>query len=445
MADTTSPTTDGRVMVCYLHPGEIAHSAHQSIMDLVLWDMQHDRRIVDGGAIIPSQCGSGRLEEGRNQLVATFLDNTECEWLFMFDADMGFAPDTVDRFLAVADPETAPVVGGLAFAQKLTGLGPCQAGRHRVDPTIYHWRDEGEDVGFVAMRNYPTNTLVECQGTGAACLFVHRTAAEKVRAEYGDRWFDRVTHPKGQRFSEDLSFCVRLAGVAVPLHVHTGIQTSHRKEVYLDEDWYARQQPDQLVTPRFVIAGTGRSGSGYISQVLRAAGVNCGHEEWWNPHDQRSLGLVGDSSWLAGPILEHFPGHVYHQMRHPLDVVSSIADGELDEQRAGPYYKVRVREFEVSGDNLLDSLRCYLAFFDMAAAHASREWKVEDVNVDVIVSIGKDIGIDISLADAQAALDAVPTDWNGHGDRKRLALGDLPDCPEKERLVEIAHRYGYEV
>jgi hypothetical protein len=36
-------------------------------------------------------------------------------------------------------------------------------------------------------------------------------------------------HPKGARFSKDLSFFVRVAGVDAPTYVHTGIATSHAK------------------------------------------------------------------------------------------------------------------------------------------------------------------------------------------------------------------------
>jgi hypothetical protein len=63
------------------------------------------------------------------------------------------------------------------------------------------------------------------------------------RAEYGDRWFDRVDHPDGARFSEDLSFFVRVAGVDAPAYVHTGIPTSHAKGgVYLREAEFRAQQ-----------------------------------------------------------------------------------------------------------------------------------------------------------------------------------------------------------
>jgi hypothetical protein len=66
--------------------------------------------------------------------------------------------------------------------------------------------EHDDKVGFRFIPDYPADELVEVSATGAACFVVHRTVLEKIRANYGDRWFDRVDHPRGTRFSEDLSF-----------------------------------------------------------------------------------------------------------------------------------------------------------------------------------------------------------------------------------------------
>ena len=56
---------------------------------------------------------------------------------------------------------------------------------------------------------------------------MRRTVLEKIRADYGDVWFDKVTHPTGRRFSEDLSFYIRVASVGTPTFVHSGDPTAH--------------------------------------------------------------------------------------------------------------------------------------------------------------------------------------------------------------------------
>jgi hypothetical protein len=77
---------------------------------------------------------------------------------------------------------------------------------------------------------------------------IHRRALRKVRQEYGDEWFSIATHPTGlngkpRHFSEDMSFCVRLAAVGIPVHVDTRVKTAHEKGgIFLTEDVYLAQQ-----------------------------------------------------------------------------------------------------------------------------------------------------------------------------------------------------------
>ena len=56
----------GKVVVAYLHPDEVSVSFHHSLIGLMLWDLQHEGRILGGGGHIGSFCGTGRLPDGRN-------------------------------------------------------------------------------------------------------------------------------------------------------------------------------------------------------------------------------------------------------------------------------------------------------------------------------------------------------------------------------------------
>jgi hypothetical protein len=113
---------------------------------------------------------------------------------------------------------------------------------------VYDYVETDGEVGFSPDPGYGRDQVVKASGTGAACLLIHRSALETVRARYGDAWFDVAVHPTGLKgkprsFSEDLSFCVRLAAVGVPLHVDTRIKTVHHKGgVYLDEELFLAQQ-----------------------------------------------------------------------------------------------------------------------------------------------------------------------------------------------------------
>jgi hypothetical protein len=80
-------------------------------------------------------------------------------------------------------------------------------------------------------------------GTGSACILIHRAVFEKIAAEHGPTWYNRIPNPSlKQMTSEDLSFCMRAGALGFPLHVHTGVEATHHKPVWLAEDDYLRQR-----------------------------------------------------------------------------------------------------------------------------------------------------------------------------------------------------------
>jgi len=232
----------GTVAVGFLDPGHWSHCFGQSLIDLYLCDAFGSKRMVPHGKQLRDNAQAGGIVAGRNQIAAKFLDATECEWLFMVDSDMGFAPDTVDRLIAAADPKTRPVVGGLCFSLRRDTAGEFYGQKYVVVPTCFEYVDTDTEVGFRSILDYPRDALFPVSGTGAACMVIHRSALESIRAKAGDHWFDQITHPNGSTvFSEDLSFCIRVASVDLPVMVHTGVRTTHDKHgVFLDEDEYDR-------------------------------------------------------------------------------------------------------------------------------------------------------------------------------------------------------------
>ena len=234
----------GTVAVGFLDPGEWSACFGLSLVDLYLADAHTTRRIVPDGKQLRNQCMAGGIAAGRNEVATQFLDRTDNEWLWFIDTDMGFGPDTVERLLDVADPTERPVVGGLCFKLHREGPGAHYGEKYAILPTAFAWVETPDTVGFAPLRDVPDDALVEVSATGAACLLIHRSALATVRAKYGDNWFSPVTHPTGPTtFSEDLSFCVRLAAVDLPIFVHGGVTTTHHKGgIFLDRDAFDRQQ-----------------------------------------------------------------------------------------------------------------------------------------------------------------------------------------------------------
>lgn len=256
-------TLAGSVVVGYLDGGQWSACFGLSYRDMLLHDQASTGRIVrPGGKELRQLTGSGGIPTSRNRVTRAFLDETDGEWLFMVDTDMGFAADTAERLVAAADPVGRPVVGALCFAltrDRRTGRPPLYAERSLIQPTVYEWHD-GDEVGFVPDIEYPRDQLVQAAGTGAACLLLHRDALAKVRAYVGgDAWWDPITHPTGgpngtpRTFSEDLSFCLRLAGAGIPLHVDTSVKTTHEKGgLFLDEETFDQQMALEALSQREV-------------------------------------------------------------------------------------------------------------------------------------------------------------------------------------------------
>ena len=222
----------GDTLFGYLHPHDVSASFHKSLINLVGWDMGHDHRLSGWASV---KCASGGIPEGRNQLVAQFLAS-ECDWLFMVDADMGFEACALDQLLSVANPETRPIVGGLAFAQREANEDGMSGYRCIPRATIFDWLEHADGhYRFTGRAHYPANTLVRCAATGGAFLVIHRTVCEQIREAHGDSWFDRIRGTDGAIMGEDISFFARTQALGIPCHVHTGIRTTHMKNLWLGE------------------------------------------------------------------------------------------------------------------------------------------------------------------------------------------------------------------
>ena len=175
--------------------------------------------------------------------MSLFLDKTEAEWLWFVDTDMGFLPDTVDKLLKSADPVETPVLGGLCFALHFDGYDKMGGLRTRIAPTLYRIGQQVK-TGFHTFSyfgEYPLDAVVPVAVTGMACILIHRSVFERVRAKDGDHWFDQVVTESGAVVGEDFSFCLRLGALGVHVSVHTGVPTTHHKEVWLGEDDYLAQ------------------------------------------------------------------------------------------------------------------------------------------------------------------------------------------------------------
>ena len=222
-----------RVVIGYIHPGEVRGEFMDSVLRTVLRDAgrKEGRRITtEGGGYLALSSGP-RISSARNSIVRQFLDSPvlDADWLWMLDADMSFEPDTLDRLMEVADAKERPIIGGLCFG----------GGRGRIFPTMYELIDpsenDGEAIRYVT--EWPEGAVVEVDATGAACLLMHRSVLEQMRERFPEPvpWFAESIY-KGTEFGEDWTFCLRVRRLGHRIYVNTNAPIGHVKTVSLDEE-----------------------------------------------------------------------------------------------------------------------------------------------------------------------------------------------------------------
>ena len=201
-----------------------------------------------------------------------------------------------------------------------------------------------------------------------------------------------------------------------------------------------------LIEPKFVIVGTGRSGTGYISSLLTAGGIRCGHEGWWSPLDRRQPRLVGDSSWCATFELDDYDGRVFHQIRDPISTMRSVAASEVSpHRRQNPWYQYRTQFVEYTDDPILDALLTVDRWLAKSEEIAEWTWRLEDVDVDLVAAIGARLGRVVDRDGVQMALDSAPRNKMKYKKQKTydFSWNDLPDVPAKQRVLAIGESYRY--
>lgn len=237
-----------KVAIAYVHGQEVAHSWHQSLMSMIAHDVANNQRVI-GGGWLATKYGTGGIVTARNDTISQFLRMDHVDWLMWIDTDMGFEANAVDRLMDVADPESAPIVGGLCFAMREVGADGVGGMLVQPAPTIFDWMknvapDGTEVSGYTTVRDYPRDQLFQCAATGSAFILIHKSVFVKMRAEFGSSWYSAVRNStSGAWVSEDLSFCMRANALEIPVHVHSGVKTTHLKHLWLDERLVDRLEP----------------------------------------------------------------------------------------------------------------------------------------------------------------------------------------------------------
>lgn len=204
----------------------------------------------------------------------------------------------------------------------------------------------------------------------------------------------------------------------------------------------------------FVIVGTGRSGSGYVAQLLSALGIPTGHEGVFNPRPQRRDDLKGDCSWQALPYLQDFEGKVLLHTRHPAKFIRSMvtASPQFFLTEFHPYGRVRKQTSKWAMECLPPGVfqptvewaaRYWLDYHAQAEPYSGYRFQIEAPDWKEITEI---LGRPRTQKEIDEAIEQVSKEYNKHThDGLRIEREAVESLDIFSRLEAKAKEYGYEI
>ena len=200
------------VMVTYPHANTVSHNFSWSLLRLV---MAEKDRIFDVRGV-RAYAGDG-LIAARNLAVEMFLES-DAEWLWTLDTDIGFPPYTLDNLLSHG--EDYSVVSGLYNTILEQGSDGNGAPEYWTKlPLVMHKSDTGTYRRYLSYEGF-----MEVDVVGAGCLLVNRGVFEKI----GGNWYNCLPG-----YGEDFSFCMRVQEAGYKILCDTTIPLSHHKAVWV--------------------------------------------------------------------------------------------------------------------------------------------------------------------------------------------------------------------
>jgi hypothetical protein len=254
-----NPRAGEKVCIGTPHLNDACWNYFESLWRMAAYDKVHGNHLLHNSGLMNSGSAvfvwgrSTELSHARNTATAAFL-NSESDWLLWVDTDIGFEPHALEKLLSVADPDTAPIVGGLCFIEGEFSHDFRGGLRSSLAPTLYDWAWIEPKSGMpgtykmVARQEWATDAVTRVGATGCGLLLVHRTVFEKI-SDWNRKndapphiWYDRIPGADGELCGEDISFCLRAHEVGLQVRVHTGVTTTHQKTVWYGAEDY-RMKP----------------------------------------------------------------------------------------------------------------------------------------------------------------------------------------------------------
>jgi hypothetical protein len=201
---------------------------------------------------------------------------------------------------------------------------------------------------------------------------------------------------------------------------------------------------------RFIVTGCPRSGTRFAATLFSALGIRCGHEDVFGPDQGLGdlpvewNGYDADSSWHAVPFLPLDDVVVLHQVRHPLEVIRSIAgirflaraDLPNKATRAVRRNAPEIFEPESEAERAATMWRIWN---EKAEEHATFTYRLEDIDAVLVSHLCGLVGLDVSNDQVERALRDTPKNVNARDRDETVSWEQVAAL-----LPELPSHYGYD-
>jgi hypothetical protein len=196
-------------------------------------------------------------------------------------------------------------------------------------------------------------------------------------------------------------------------------------------------------TCKVLIIGCGRSGTGYISTLLTTCGYDVGHE-YYAKDGCASWPMVVNCYYENGPQATETFEHIFHQVRNPIDVITSWKINFCALFYHTPWMFVRnhLPQIELT-DSLIVQCAKYWYYWNLLAEEKS-EWryKIEDFD-----EVYPEFCERLNIPQNSSALEIVSKNTNTRLDTSdKVTWEELENELDPElyhNIREMATRYGY--
>lgn len=191
---------------------------------------------------------------------------------------------------------------------------------------------------------------------------------------------------------------------------------------------------------KLLVTGAGRCGTWWLTNALRACGVDARHEQAYSHKRHRAGSWPAEVSWLAAPFTP-VEAYTVHLVRHPLRQIASRAAwgsfetappvGRYDPRPKGRWAMRQCPRITV-GRTAVERAAIHWVDWNRLVSDADEVLRIEDVDGGTVRRLA-------SIAGGSGPV-ALPARVNGSRNPPVLSW---PDVAHIDGLVDLAGEYGY--